>query len=531
MKYIIINIILLIIISIIIFIKKDDKKEKIKVIEKHYNKIAFLLLFLVIITTIYKLGKVPSGIHVDEAGMFYDAKLLAKYGYDRYLNKLPIYLINYGDGQSAMYAYITALLIKLFGNRLILMRIPAVIFRIISFISAYFLIKNEEDKLKRILFLFLLTITPYFIMQSRLGIDCNLLVSFMTISISLFINSVNKKNNILLFISGILFGLSLYTYALSYIIIPLFLMLILTYLLYIKKINYKQIIILFIPLILLAIPLILMILVNQGIIKEIHSIITIPKLKIYRSKEISLTNIFLNFRILFVILTYDEAFFGQDLSYNAAPYFGTIYYISIPFVIIGLQKICFDIKNDIKNKKSSINIVMTIWLISVIVCMLLIKWPNINKSNAVFIPLIYLIAMGILSTIKNNKKYLKYILIIYSINYIIFLQYYYFEYNKKQGPEHCMVTYYLSALDYAKQSDKEIVYIDPRITNEPYIYIYMNSDIDAKEFNKDIIQYDNKKYIIGIPYIIEGNALYITKYPNKNSNYKEIGNVYIISNN
>ncbi len=527
MKYIIINVILLIAICIIIFIKKDNNKINDKIIDKHYRKILFLLFFLMVITSIYKLGKVPNGIHVDEAGMFYDAKLLAKYGYDRYLNKYPVYLINFGGGQSAMYAYLEAILIKIFGNKLILMRIPAIIFRIVSFISACFLIKNEKDKLKRIIFILLLTITPYFIMQSRIGLDCNLLVNFMIISVSLFVNSIIKNNNKLLFISGIFFGLTLYTYALSYLILPLLLLLTIIYLLYINKINIKKIIILGIPILIFAIPLVLMILVNNGIIKEIHFIITIPKLQIYRGSEISLKNILPNIRIFFAILTFDRVYSGDNLIYNSIPYFGTIYYISIPFFVLGIFNCIEKAIKDIRSKKMSIEIIMIIWFISVISCMLLIEYPNINKANAVFLPLIYFVTVGILS-ICNNKKCLKYIVIIYLCNYLVFLQYYYFEYNKHEGPAHCVATNYLNALDYAKNSNKKTIYIDQRITNEPYIYIYMNNDIGALEYNKNIIKTDEKIYLIGTVGRINDNALYITKDKKNYINYKEFGDIYVI---
>ena len=43
------------------------------------------------------LNEVPFGLHVDEAGMAYDAFSFANWGVDRYLNSYPVYLINYGD--------------------------------------------------------------------------------------------------------------------------------------------------------------------------------------------------------------------------------------------------------------------------------------------------------------------------------------------------------------------------------------------------------------------------------------------------
>ena len=59
---------------------------------------------------------IPYGIHIDEAGMGYDAWSLQKYHVDRWLNHFPVYLINFGGGQSALYAYLCAMFIKLFGQ-------------------------------------------------------------------------------------------------------------------------------------------------------------------------------------------------------------------------------------------------------------------------------------------------------------------------------------------------------------------------------------------------------------------------------
>lgn len=63
---------------------------------KYYKFLIFLLFMLTIFTSTFKLGEVPYGLHVDEAGMAYDAISISKYGVDRYLNKFPVYLINYG---------------------------------------------------------------------------------------------------------------------------------------------------------------------------------------------------------------------------------------------------------------------------------------------------------------------------------------------------------------------------------------------------------------------------------------------------
>ena len=66
----------------------------IKLISK-YNIVLLIIGFL--FTRLFLLNEVLYGLHVDEAGMAYDAFSLANWGVDRYLNSYPVYLINYGD--------------------------------------------------------------------------------------------------------------------------------------------------------------------------------------------------------------------------------------------------------------------------------------------------------------------------------------------------------------------------------------------------------------------------------------------------
>ena len=80
-----------------------------------YTIILILIMLIGIITRIIGLGKIPIGINVDEAGTMYDAYTIANYGTDRFGNTYPVYMINYGGGQSALYTYLASIFIKLFG--------------------------------------------------------------------------------------------------------------------------------------------------------------------------------------------------------------------------------------------------------------------------------------------------------------------------------------------------------------------------------------------------------------------------------
>jgi len=81
-------------------------------VEKNFYKLTVLLFLITAFTSVFRLGEIPYGLNVDEAGMAYDAISLVNYGVDRYLKPYPVYFINFGGGQNAMYTYLSALLIN-----------------------------------------------------------------------------------------------------------------------------------------------------------------------------------------------------------------------------------------------------------------------------------------------------------------------------------------------------------------------------------------------------------------------------------
>lgn len=501
---------------------KELKKTSIRLkklddfINKNYKLILFLIFVILFFTSFYQLGIVPGGIHIDEAGMAYDSYTIANFGVDRYLNYFPVYLINYGGGQSVMYAYLAAILIKICGYSLFIVRLPAVIFRIITAVSVYSMFKECDTKLSAILGMFLVSVCPYFIMQSRWGLDCNLLLGFLSMSFCLFIKSVKGQKNNLFLVSGIFFGLSLYNYALSYIMIPIILVFLLLYLLYLKKIQIKQLFIFGIPLILFALPLMLMILVNNNFLDEIHAFITIPKLPGYRGSELSFSNIGKNMYIFKSLLTHDNtSIFNTSLFFNSLPQYGTLYYISIPFVIIGIIISIKRVYISIKVKKIDYNTFLFIWFLGIILCLLIIKDPNINKANAIFVPIVYFIVLGIQFITSKNKINVIIIIVLYLINMFDFSIYYFNKYNNYYKNQVYVVNDFISALEFAKSRNDEKIFIEENCETEEYIFPLLINHANPYDYNRTNIEnkyYEikNKKYYLKVDNI-ESDGIYIIR--------------------
>ena len=453
--------------------------------KKILKKILVILIILVaFILRVYRLGEIPRGINVDEAGMAYDAFSILHFRVDRYLNKLPVYFINFGGGQSVLYGYLTAIFIAIFGFTLKTFRLAQVIVSMVAIILLYFMFKKHLGENAAIVLIALITINPWNIMASRWGLDCNLFAPMMMISMFFLFRAEDKWYDYIF--AGISFGITLYTYALSYLIMPIFLFFILLYMLYTKKITIKNIIFLGIPIFIFAIPLMLMILVNFGIIGEIKWLITIPKLPNYRGGEISFKNFFENIKNIDKILIYD------NLPFNSIEGFGPLYIPAIPFAILGLVVEIDNFIKNFKNKEFKLNSAFLIFFISSFLFMMLVQSVNISKANVIYYPLVFLEYSGIqfLYSLKQPKKIINYIILVYiigvfTISFVKFTYFYFNEYEIIYGEQFLFESDLVDSIRKVNgieeyKNKKVYIFTDAR---EPYIYTLYANPISPYDYN------------------------------------------------
>lgn len=500
-----------------------NKLKKLAKIKLNIVCIIFIMLLAIFLRS-YKIEQIPNGVNVDEAGMAYDAFCLANFRVDRALNKLPVYFVNFGGGQSVLYGYITAIFIKLFGFRLFSMRILAVIFNSIAILLCYFMIKKHIGEKSALLVTLLLTINPWNIMSSRWGLDCNLLAPCLMISL-FFLLKAQKWYDYTL--AGIAIGVTLYTYALSYAIIPIFLLLLLGYMLYTKKITFRNIVILGIPIFIFAIPLMLMILVNNGIINQINWIITIPKLPKYRGSEISLGNIIPNLKSLDTIFVYD------NLPFNSLPKYGTLYNFAIILAVFGFIIEVYNFIKNIKSKKFTANSAILLLFIASFSFMMCISDLNISKSNAIYFPLIFfeysclhfiykLQKEKVLKESKLKEKIkivtsralLIIIAILYTGNFASFSKYYFTKYATDYAQQQFFESDLLQVLEQVNgrsELKEKHVYIHTG-AEKPYIYTLYANPISPYDFNETRDENDNYgRYTILSERTVDRSGVYIVR--------------------
>ncbi|WP_455615405.1 ArnT family glycosyltransferase [Eisenbergiella sp.] len=501
-----------------------------RILEK--RKIIYLFLFtLAVFMHLFKLADVPYGLHIDEAGMAYDAYCLANYSVDRYLNHYPVYLINFGGGQSAMMAYLVAGLIKLTGSvSHWIIRLPGAIIGILSYIAGVKIVRKCMGEKWGLVSGFFLAIFPYFIMQSRFGLDCNLLLGVSTIALY-FILVAKEKNKTFFFVwAGILWGICYYTYALSYISNTVFLVLLLCYWLYTKKITLKHAICFCLPLVFLVLPLLLTVIINTFDLPQINTpFFTIPRIPGYRGGDIIFTKMWSN-----LVTTIKDILTKDWLPYNAFDKYYTMYRISIVFAVVGGITLFADMLKKLIRKEYSEHMPFLLLLLTQLMLGTLIgdNGPNINRMNGIFFALFYCVLYGmrysyviLQRVIKNydkgkdtllgaissipyvEKKIVLLILIVYCFNFVTFARYYFWEYAYDVNPQLFFADTYEDITDYIETSTGEpkVVY-----TNTSYIYYYLTEKLDPYEAN--ILENGTGtywKYAFWCPQDVEKSAIYV----------------------
>lgn len=505
-----------------------------------YNFLVIVLFCLSGFLMLYKLGDIPKGINVDEAGSYYDALCLVRYGVDRFLYHNPVYFINYGGGMNALYTYLATISFRLFGNSIWSFRLVAVFISFISYICYYKMVRIYKSKIFSIFILLFLTILPVYIMKSRWGLESYLLNPMIIISLYFYLVAIKKKKNIWFLVCGILFGISLYTYAISYLIIPLFLVISAIYLIIKKDIKLFNLLFLFIPVVIFGIPLLLMLLINKGIISNeiVGRYISIPKMWFYRGSEISLLNIkyfFIDIRNIFI---------GNSLVYNSIFEYGTLYYISIPICIFGFIILIYRI---IKKNCDLLDIFMFILFIIVFGVCLCIYDLNVNKCNAIYVCLVYFIVVFLeWLYIKKYRLLLLFFMCLYFVSFISLTSFYFNKYNSVYNN----VPFFeddsiWDAIEYADSlvNLDSYVYLNVR---EGYIYPLIKYDINPYQFMNDVVILKDKSKIIQYShyrfyfdnfndlynhnyiYILRSNNSFITGFINKHFSYKIIGDYYVL---
>lgn len=424
---------------------------------------------LFIFVHVYRLKEVPVGMNIDEIGMGYDAWALSHFGVDRWGVSFPVYLQNHGNGQSVLYCLLCMPFIRLLGITEIAMRIPAVLASLVTMIIGGRLIWSQYRD-RRVLFLYalLMTITPYFIYSGRIGLDCNLFLMMSTLFLYFFEKARCGQRTGQWIAAGIAGGVTLYSYALSWIVLPVFLVLTFGWMLWTKQLRPRNLLAMGIPLFLLALPLLLFNAVNMFEWDSIHlGGITIPRIPSYRSGMLLQSNE--NYTVLDKVVAMFRALFA-DSGVEYPPVM-PLYWIAIPFFCIGLWRYYTAFVRAIKKRRYTFACTGLFWLAAQCVMGLCIDVPTTYRLNGIFLMILFLVTEGIRYAFENKWEGKKPILFasagIYFLCFISFGN----RYLEMENAER-----YTFAYDSLEEVNDEVLAEVTRKAPQTPVYIYTNDN-------------------------------------------------------
>ncbi len=352
-----------------------------------------VLLFGAVIRLIY-LGSVPGGLHQDEAFVALNSYDLYHEGRDSAGLRMPIYMSSWGDGQSAMYSWLLTFLMFLTGGEtsIYLYRLPQALISVFTLWAVYCLMRHMFNRTAGLWALFLLAVCPWHVMMSRWALDANLAPGFLIFGLFFFVKGLENQRCFML--SALFYGMSLYCYAVIWIIAPILLFMQIVYGICAKKIRLSRwtllsVVILF----LLALPLLLFVLINIDVLPEISlPFITIPKTVGFRGREVSfrLQNIISNLK------TAARLLIRQDTGnvYDVLLPWGLFYNIGRVMILLGAVLLFLNtLVHMVRRKFCYEFFIAANVLCGVINCLYLSA--RMHQVNSLFIPLVLLESYGV----------------------------------------------------------------------------------------------------------------------------------------
>lgn len=414
------------------------------------NKFTSILFFLLLSSALFirfiYLGSIPAGINQDEAFAGYEAWSMLNYGIDSWGYTNPIYFVSWGSGMNVFYSYLLRIFFYFLGAHTWVLRLPQAILGVISCYVFYRSLRLSYDKNTALLGLFIITIIPWHIIQSRWGLESSSCTFGLITGYYFFLKAL--KNVKYLYLAMMFYTIALYSYAVTWLFVFFTLLFFLGYIWIINKKDRIHILGALGLLFIFTMPLLLFILVNYGFIDEIKGkYFSIPRLIYWRSSEWGYNNLAIKLSALYNIFIKPINFF----IFSYIPKFGLFYPFSLFFMIIGFRCLFKNLITDIKNRKTSYNLPMAIWLIIGILYGIGL-YPSPTRLNFLYFALVWLIVLGIKCFYRKKIIFIS-ILALYLTSFSYFLYEYFNNYNNLAQKEFSIGLEY--ALSYANASNEK----------------------------------------------------------------------------
>lgn len=449
----------------------------------HPHTIFWMLIVVGIFVRGYQFGAIPPGLNQDEGSLAYDAYSLLHYGVERHGFHFPVMLPSFGNGQSGtLAAYLSMPFIGALGLNVFSARALNFVCSILSFFVFYFFVKKVSDRPTALIGLFILVTNPWNIMMARWGLDCNLFPPFLLLGTYFLTLSVTRRW--FLPLAFLVFGLSLYTYAVAYLVVPLFLIGACVYMAWYRKLPAWPLLSGLTLFLCISIPLVLFLVVNQWDLPSmrlgpltVNHLITGARYKEATSLfgSLLIKDIVSNGKILWNLLAYQN----DGMLWNVLPAYGYMYLFNALFLLLGIGVL---LRKTFVSIYSALSLIL-FWLIAAVILGLVMFHTNINRVNCIIFPLLVCLSLGIAS-LRQWKIVLLFVLLANGIGFLSFTRTYFTTYPEKIGPQ--FFESLDDAISFASNATPGPVCITRKNTRQPEVMVLFSQKMDPRIYTETV---------------------------------------------
>jgi len=398
-----------------------------------------VILILAFLIRSWNLNSLPS-LNPDEAALGYNAYSLLQTGRDEHGEAWPIHFKSFGDYKPGGYVYLALPSIKLLGLTPFAIRLPNLIFSILTIFVLYRLVLLLTlDFRLSLLSAFVLTLSPWHIHFSRGAWESNTALFFIILGIFWFYSYIINHKSYFLYLFPLPLVIALYTYHSSRLMVPvLFTTLIIFNL---KKFLNKNAFFSFFLAFLFISPLIISF-ISIGTARFSGVGLLADRGPLSRSEELLnqhpafsyFDRVIHNKRLLYLLswgqkyLSHFDLNFlflsGDEVPRSKSPDIGQFHLFELPLLILGIFSLTKFKSTHFKH------LLLSLLFISPLASSLTFQAPSALRSLPLVIPLVIFISLGLYSL--KNFKYTKILTIIcYLISIIYFISAYFIHAPKR----------------------------------------------------------------------------------------------------
>jgi hypothetical protein len=426
-------------------------------------------------------GSIPAGLNQDEASVGYDAWSLAHFGTDGNGVRWPVHLVSWGSGGNASYAYM-ALPFVAHALTPFFLRLPMLISAIASIMLVGFIVGRLFGEKAGWGAAVAVALSPWHIMLSRWGLDCNALLFLFLCGLALLVVAAEANGKLKWQLPAcIMLGISVYSYGAAYLSVPLFVLAALALCVMAGLFSFRNAFLGASVFALTMAPIALYVLVNSLRWNAISlGGITVPRLPVVPRFETQLAG------------GAAASHVWEFVRLLATQEDGTVYNVTAPYGVM-YSSLCFVLALGIllaipywviRRRWPPARLFISLWFLACIPAGV-VQEPNINRINLLLMALV--VATGLALAVVDNR--VRGALVLGILTLLVPFSFFTRDYFTTQR-QLIAVDFFdglIPALDYAKRStrrDAEICVTGQ--VNMPYIYVLFSDPRDPQEHLKTV---------------------------------------------